>query len=428
MRLRDSFLGMTLALLLALVTTTGVMAQSATPEAGEAMASPVAASGCATLLGIGAPDDGCLIFINGISDSNTLDLYVNNLKAVPALRFDDVSGYFILPAGTYNFALVPAGEPLENAIATADDVVIDAGIAYELAGIGQTEAAQVLLSTVDLSPLMSGSGDTPIGSTRIRAIHAVADAGSADVAFIAGDIAERAFGDLSFGQVSEYIDKLAGIYRVILSPIDRDFVTIDLDDMHFQDDTVYSVYAIGDAASGDFRLLEIAIDLEDGSSTPRAIPAALASEIAEVTRFALYSGDCSQLTSTVAFELSGTGYEGAGPGTLAPWGSTDEPSGALGVVPVLYGEGLLDDMNLGDLLGGRTVSVVVLDANSGVVACGEVGGVVEQADRFWEHDRLIIALHPVGTSGITGTATFVEDTGILRDKINVAVSLVEPKQ
>ena len=129
----------------------------------------------------------------------------------------------------------------------------------------------------------------------------------------------------------------------------------------------------------------------------------------------------------MAYELNGTGYDGAGPGTLAPWGSGDDPSGALGAVPVQYGEGVLDDLNLGDLLGGRTVSVVVHDAaTGGVVACGEVGGVVEEAGHFWQHDRLIVGLQPVGESDVSGTATFTEDTGILNDKINVAVSLVAP--
>lgn len=429
MKIRGGFLGILAALALAVFTLAGTLAQSATPVADEPAASPAAspaaASDCGTLLGIGAPDDGCLIFINGIPDGGAFDLYVDSLKAVDSLRFDDVSGYFALPAGTYSFAVVPAGEPVENALASAEDVEISAGTAYELASIGMVDLPQLLVSAVDLSPLPPGTEGTPLSNTRIRAIHAVPDAGPADVAFVGGDIAERLFSALTFGQVSDYIDKTAGIYRVILDPTDGEFVSIDLDHVHFEGDTVYSVYAIGDVADGDLRLLAIAVDLTDGSATRREIPPVLVSDIIEVSRFALYEGDCEHLTGQVAFELSGTGYDGAGPGTLAPWGSGGDPAGTLGAVPVHYGEGTLDDLNLGDLLGGRAVSVVVHGAaTDGVVACGEVGGVVEEADRFWQHDRLIVGLQSVGGSGISGAAIFTEDTGILSDKINVAVSLV----
>jgi len=151
----------------------------------------------------------------------------------------------------------------------------------------------------------------------------------------------------------------------------------------------------------------------------------LASDVVPVSDFAIYSGNCDQLSGEVAFELSGNGYDGAGPGTLAPWGGGGEATGALGAVPVEYGEGTLDDLNLGKLLGGRATSVVVRDATTGgVVACGEIGGVVQKADNFWQHDRLIIGLRPVGASGISGTATFTEDTGVLNDKIHVSVALV----
>ena len=49
MKVRGSLLGLLAALALALVSVTGALAQSATPEA-----SPVPAGDCGTLMGIGA--------------------------------------------------------------------------------------------------------------------------------------------------------------------------------------------------------------------------------------------------------------------------------------------------------------------------------------------------------------------------------------
>jgi hypothetical protein len=225
--------------------------------------------------------------------------------------------------------------------------------------------------------------------------------------------------------VTPYVEKTAGLYRVLLDVPAASLPSIDLGETNFEGDTIYSIYAVGSVANGDLDAVEIAVNLETGAATTRAIPPLLASDVVTVSDFAIYSGDCSQLSGEFAYELSGDGYEGAGPGTIAPWGGGGEASGALGAVPVDYGEGTLDDLNLGTLLGGRATSVVVRDgATGGVVACGEIGGVVQKAGNFWQHDRLIIGLRPIGDSGISGTATFTEDTGVLNDKINVSVALV----
>ncbi|MCA9859444.1 MAG: DUF4397 domain-containing protein [Thermomicrobiales bacterium] len=423
MKLRTHLLGLVAALSLTIGAISGVTAQNGTPEAAPA-ASPVAVTDCATLLQLGTQDDGCVIFINGIPDAGDLDLYIDGLKAVVGLTFDDVSGYFALPAGTYTFAIVPEGQPVDNALLTMPDVAIDAGIAHELAAVGMRAAPRLLVNTVDLSPLPPAPEGTPLSTTRIRVIHAAPDTAGVDVSLIGGDIAERLVADLTFAHASNYVQKTAGIYRVVFTSTDESVVSVALDRMQLDGNTVASVYAIGDA-NGDLQLLEVAIDLTEGTSTQRAVPPALVSEIIEVSRFMIYEGSCSRLSGKVAFELTGKGYNGAGPGTLAPWGSGNEPAGALGAVPVQYGEGVLDDLNFGELLGGRATSVVVTDDDSGeIVACGEIGGVVEDAGRFWQHDRLVIGLEAIGDSGVTGTATLIEDTGIRTDKITIAVALV----
>ncbi|TXG86702.1 MAG: DUF4397 domain-containing protein [Thermomicrobiales bacterium] len=427
MTIRARFLVVVAAMALALVTIAGTLAQNATPTAsGSPEASPAAPSDCGTLLGIGLPDDGCIVFINAIDEATPLDLYVNGFKAVDDLTFGDLSGYFSLPSGDYTFDIVPAGQSFASSLLTLDGNQIDAGTAYELAAVGTADAPQFLISPSDLSPLPPNV-DVPVGNTRIRVVNAVADAPAIDVAIIGGDIAERVATGLAFKDVSDDLQKVAGSYRLQMSTSGGDFVTLHLSDIDLIGDTVYSVYLVGNAASDDLRLLPVAVDLNDGSSTQRLVPPVLISEIVEVSNFSIYQGDCEQLTGQQAFELTGSGYEGAGPGTLAPWGGGEQASGGLGATPVLYGEGVLEDMNFGGLLGGRTISVVVHDAaTGGVVACGVVGGVVANADHFWQHDRLIIGLEPVGNTGISGTATFTEDTGILSDKINVSVSLVTP--
>lgn len=413
------------SLTLVLGSSMGAVAQDATPAAASPVASPTAASDCATLMQIGAPDDTCLILIQASRAAGDLDLYIDGLEAVRNLSFTNVSGYFALPAGTHDFALVPAGGALASAVVTVDNAQTEPGTAYELAVIGPSDDLQLLVNAVDLAPLPPGAEGTPLQNTRVRAIHAVPDAPAVNVSVIGGDIAERIFSDVTYPHVTGYVEKTAGLYRVLLDVPEAGLPSIDLGESLFDGDTVYSVYAVGSIANGDLDAIEVAVDLVTGAATTRKIPPLLVSEVAPVSDFAIYSGNCDQLSGAVAFDLSGSGYNGAGPGTLAPWGGGDEAVGALGAVPVDYGEGTLDDLNFGQLLGGRATSVVIRDAETGgVVACGEIGGVVQKADNFWQHDRLIIGLEPVGDSGVSGTATFTEDTGVLNDKINISVALV----
>src|SRR5690606_21085760 len=130
MTIRARFPGVVAALALALVTITGTLAQNATPIAsGSPEASPAAPSDCGTLLGVGSPDDGCVIFINALDGDIALDLYIDGLKAVDDLTFGDVSGYFSLPAGDYTFDLVPAEQAFASSLFTLTDEQIEAGIA-----------------------------------------------------------------------------------------------------------------------------------------------------------------------------------------------------------------------------------------------------------------------------------------------------------
>ncbi len=428
MKMRVRSIGMLLAVVLACMSLMGARAQDATPDAVDMGASPVASpeavAGCDTILGIGSTGDTCLILIQASEDAGDLDLYIDGLKAVESLTFTNVSGYFALPAGSHDFALVPAGETTDAALMT-DDFATEAGTAYELAVVGTSDDLQLLVNPVDLSPLPPGTSGTPLENTRVRVIHAVPDAPAVNISVIAGDIAERVFTDLTYPQVTGYVEKTAGVYRVLIDIPDSNLPSIDLGETLFDGNTAYSIYAVGSIENSELDAVEVAVNLTTGVATARDIPPLLASEVVPVSNFAIYSGNCDLLSGEVAVALSGSGYEGAGPGTLAPWGGAGEPVGALGAVPVQYGEGTLDDMNLGDLLGGRAASVVIRDgATGGVVACGEIGGIVQRAGNFWQHDRLIIGLRPVGDSGIFGTATFIEDTGVLSDKIQVSVSVI----
>jgi hypothetical protein len=143
MKTRGSFFGL-LALALTLLSLTlasmlgssmDVLAQDASPAAASPVASPAAASDCGTIMQIGSADDTCLILIQASEAAGDLDLYIDGFEAVRKLSFTNVSGYFALPAGSHDLALVPAGGALGDAVLTVDNAQTEPGTAYELAVI-----------------------------------------------------------------------------------------------------------------------------------------------------------------------------------------------------------------------------------------------------------------------------------------------------
>lgn len=423
--------GMLAAIVLAILMAGGSLAQTGTPTAVDPSASPVAspeaAVSCAALMQLGSPEEACLLFINASPAAGNIDLYIDGLKAVDDLTFADVSGYFALPAGPHDLAVAPAGSTVDQALASADGVDLASGAAYELAVVGESGSLQLLVNPVDLAPLPPGTEGTPLKNTRVRAVHAVADGPAVDVTIISDDIAERIFSDVSYPTVTDYVTKTAGTYRIQVGVSGMDFASIDLGPTNFEGDTVYSMYAVGSVMTGDLKALTVFVDLETGASTRRSVPPVPVAELVQASSFAIYEGGCDQPSGRIAFDLTGSGYNGAGAGALAHWGGGGDVVGSLAAQPVEYGEGLLEEMNLGELLAERTSSIVVRDAATGeVVACGEIGGIIEKADNFWQHDRLIIGLRPAGDSGVSGIAILTEDTGILMDRIRFSVIVTLP--
>ena len=112
---------------------------------------------------------------------------------------------------------------------------------------------------------------------------------------------------------------------------------------------------------------------------------------------ALHAGTCRQPGADPAYTLAVVGPEQTAAG--APTGE-DDIRGQLSTPPLLSGSGSID-AELDDLLDESRPYVMLVhesaDAFGTVLACGEVGGVVNG-------DRITFALRPIDGSGYAGLA------------------------
>lgn len=107
------------------------------------------------------------------SDAPAVDVYVNGTRAFADVRPLDVIRYAILPAATYNFRVVPAGQQ--------SPVVIDATVDLK-DGTPYTVAAINRLANIAPQVFVDDSEFPPVGQALIRFVHLSPDAPAVDIA------------------------------------------------------------------------------------------------------------------------------------------------------------------------------------------------------------------------------------------------------
>lgn len=417
-RLASVFLALT-------IVVTGSAALTGIAEAQEATPVPEAVD-CATLMEIGSSSDACVTIIHAVADAPGVDIYLNGELAIENLEFAQVSGYTALPAGTYSIDVVPTGASIEESVLSVPTLAVEAGLAYEVAAVGTLDSIQPQVYPVDLSPLPPGQAGTPLQNTRVRVVHAVPDAPSVNITIIAGDIAERVITHSAFPDSSEFITKVAGIYRVLVEVADFPVGSIELGEVWFEGETVYTVYALGSLASGDLQALPISVNLETGAFTSRTEMPSAQVEPASGLIASVRLGTCADFGESAAWELKGDGYREAGAGAIVPWEGEGELLGDPDAVPVLSGEGVLLEATFDQLLNRAVYALVITDlATDETVACGGIGGQVENGKHLWGNDLIRFGIEGVNESGLTGVATLVEDRGLLVDRVHLSVQLLD---
>lgn len=222
------------------------MAEDATPAAMEDMGI------CTEALGIGNAGDACVNVVHASPDAPAVDVFVNGESALTNLAFGNSSGWVTLPAGEHQIQVSATGTPADQAVIDAM-VTLEADMAYEVAATGLLAEITPQIYQTNLSSL---AGDEEMA--RIRVIHASPDAPAVDVAVKGGDVLVP---DLAFPDASDYLTVPATSYDLEVRPTGTTDVALDLPGVALEAETVYSVYAIGQAADGTLTVMLVTAEI-----------------------------------------------------------------------------------------------------------------------------------------------------------------------
>jgi MYXO-CTERM domain-containing protein len=175
--------------------------------------------------------------VHASPDAPNVDVLVNNGLAFSNLPFASATTYASLPAGMYNFKVVPAGLP-GPAVINADAMLSN--------NIDYTIAAVNTLSKIE--PLILIDNNTLIGDkARVRFVHASPDAPAVDIALKGGGVL---FGNVLFKGVGDYLAVGGGTYDFEVRLAGTSTVVLDVPGIALSNNAVYTVWAMGQVTPG----------------------------------------------------------------------------------------------------------------------------------------------------------------------------------
>lgn len=177
--------------------------------------------------------------VHASPDAPAVDILVNGGVAFANVPFRAISDYAMLPPGTYNIQVVPAG--------ATTPVVIDADVTVE-AGKDYTVAATGLLASIAPLVLVDDNSAPATGNAHVRFIHLSPDAPAVDIAVAGGG--PVIFGNVAFGGVGAYTPVPAGTYDLEVRLAGTATVVLPLPGIALATGKVYTAYAFGLVGDG----------------------------------------------------------------------------------------------------------------------------------------------------------------------------------
>lgn len=139
-----------------------------------------------------------------------VDIFVNGAPAGITFAFKQGTGYVELPAGTYDFDVVPAGGAIEDSVFNVPDFVIADGDMWEIYASGYVAPEGEGDAGFSVFALAENHVDIPAGSNRFNIIHAGAlgALNPVDVWAVDADCApvDPLFTDFAYGTFAADVD------------------------------------------------------------------------------------------------------------------------------------------------------------------------------------------------------------------------------
>ncbi|MBD3402937.1 DUF4397 domain-containing protein, partial [candidate division GN15 bacterium] len=178
--------------------------------------------------------------IHASYDAGAVDVLVDDAVAVSSLTYGEAQAYTMVPAGTRNLKVTPAGQTTPVVINT--DEQFNSAREYTVVALDE-------LSALDLA--VGGDLRTPDpAGAKVRFIHAAPDAPSVDIKLNSG-FGPAVFSGASFKDITSYTSVGAGDYQFVITQADSTWEVVAYEPINLMAGQVYTVLALGTLDPGD---------------------------------------------------------------------------------------------------------------------------------------------------------------------------------
>lgn len=201
--------------------------------------------------------------INAGVGAQQVDVYLDDTLAIEALDYGESSGYGIVPSGAYTIEVTPAGST--DPVAVLEEHVLEP----------EAEATVFVMGAPgDFRPVAAIDSQDPAAEKAfVRFVHAAPDAPAVDVR--AGSYeGAPVFEDVSFGEVTDYIELEPGGYIFVITQTGDAVPVAAFEEAEIEAGNVYSFAALGMLASGngyDF-MGRVYVDNDGGDAFADLVP------------------------------------------------------------------------------------------------------------------------------------------------------------
>lgn len=221
-------------------------------------------TGFLLFLFIGCSEDDKSYFINDFDsglrvihasyDAPDVDVYLDDAIAVEGLAYGESSGYASVASDIYDIEVTPAN--------------LDTPVVISLIGFALFPNEDLTIFAMNdvaaIQPVIAADTRYAVGGkARVRFVHASPDTPAVDIKVGAGN-GPAVFSDVSFTEVKDYIDVDPKEYVFVVTSAGVTAPVVTFEPVTLEDETVYSILAIGTLDDTDEYDLTVRVFIDNG--------------------------------------------------------------------------------------------------------------------------------------------------------------------
>jgi hypothetical protein len=196
-------------------------------------------------------------------DAPAVDVWLSGERLHANVAFRSLSEYAVLPPGSYNLSLTPAGQT--QPVLAESLVVVEPGRDYTLATLAAPGAIALWLLPDD--------GSAPAAeNAHVRFVHAAPEARAIDIALANGG--PVLVSNLPYGQASDYLTLPAGSHTFEVRDTDTSVLLLTLPAQTLDGARIYTGYAVGRAGGSGSAAFDVVWSVDNLGAESGVAPGA----------------------------------------------------------------------------------------------------------------------------------------------------------